>query len=56
MKLSANPGKPGSRPPLFSEHAEEILTELGYSRTQIDVLRGEGMVLWGASKSQGAAS
>ncbi len=56
VKLSANPGRPGNRPPLFSEHADEILTELGYSRPQIDVLRGEGMVLSGAAKGPGAAS
>ncbi|MCI4431774.1 MAG: CoA transferase [Burkholderiales bacterium] len=45
VKLSANPGKPGDRPPKFSEHADSILTELGHSRAQIDALRAEGAVL-----------
>ena len=45
VKLSANPGQPGNRPPRFSEHAEAILAELGYSRVQIDALCAEGAVL-----------
>ncbi|MFZ2651332.1 MAG: CoA transferase [Burkholderiaceae bacterium] len=45
VKLSSNPGRPGNRPPTFSEHAEPILTELGYSGAQIDTLRAEGAVL-----------
>jgi crotonobetainyl-CoA:carnitine CoA-transferase CaiB-like acyl-CoA transferase len=53
VKLSANPGRPGNRPPLFGEHADAILAELGYSRTQADVLRAEGMVLAGSGRSSG---
>jgi crotonobetainyl-CoA:carnitine CoA-transferase CaiB-like acyl-CoA transferase len=42
VKLSANPGRPGGRPPRLGEHAPEILAELGYTPTQIDALRAQG--------------
>jgi crotonobetainyl-CoA:carnitine CoA-transferase CaiB-like acyl-CoA transferase len=45
VKLAANPGAPGRRPPHFSEHAQDILAELGYSAAQIEALRTEGAVL-----------
>jgi formyl-CoA transferase len=38
--------KPGLRhaPPKFSQHAAEVLTEFGYSRSEIDCLLAEGVV------------
>ncbi len=45
VKLSANPGRPGHRPPRLGEHADEILTELGYDRAAIDALRSASVVV-----------
>jgi crotonobetainyl-CoA:carnitine CoA-transferase CaiB-like acyl-CoA transferase len=44
VKLSANPGRPGHRPPRLGEHSNAILTELGYGAAAIARLRGEGAV------------
>jgi crotonobetainyl-CoA:carnitine CoA-transferase CaiB-like acyl-CoA transferase len=38
--------KPGLRrtPPKFSEHAVEVLTEFGYSKSEVDGLVADGVV------------
>ena len=39
LKLSETPGRPGRRPPLFNEHAEEVLREAGCRQDEINELR-----------------
>jgi crotonobetainyl-CoA:carnitine CoA-transferase CaiB-like acyl-CoA transferase len=39
IKLSETPGKVRSLAPIFGEHTEEILLELGYNKSQINELR-----------------
>ena len=43
-KLSATPGEIRRMPPLLGEHTEEILSNLGYSKTQIDALEEKRIV------------
>jgi crotonobetainyl-CoA:carnitine CoA-transferase CaiB-like acyl-CoA transferase len=43
-KLSATPASIRSAPPLLGEHSAEVLAELGYSATEIDTLRTEGVI------------
>lgn len=42
--MSVNTPVPMVRPPLLGEHTEQVLTELGYSETEIDTLRAQGAV------------
>jgi crotonobetainyl-CoA:carnitine CoA-transferase CaiB-like acyl-CoA transferase len=44
IKLSDTPGKIRSAAPLPGQHTEEILTDLGYSKQQIDELLKEGAI------------
>ena len=51
LKMIANPIKlSGSKrthtvpPPLFGEHTNEILRDLGYSKKEIEQLRGKGVI------------
>lgn len=45
IKLSLTPGKVEKASPLLGEHTEEILNELlGFSKEEIDYLRGEGII------------
>ena len=44
IKLSATPGSARTRPPRFAEHTHAVLTEAGYSSTDIDNLIAEGAV------------
>ncbi|MCX6009403.1 MAG: CaiB/BaiF CoA-transferase family protein [Chloroflexi bacterium] len=39
IKLSETPGKVRSLAPIFGEHTEEILRELGYNKSRVDELR-----------------
>jgi crotonobetainyl-CoA:carnitine CoA-transferase CaiB-like acyl-CoA transferase len=43
-KLSVTPGEIKRMPPLLGEHTEEILSNLGYSKTQIDALEEKRIV------------
>ena len=45
IKLSDTPGKVRRLLILFGEHAEEILTGLGYRRRKIDGLRQTGLLV-----------
>jgi crotonobetainyl-CoA:carnitine CoA-transferase CaiB-like acyl-CoA transferase len=49
VKLSANPGRPGQRPPRLGEHAQAILAEHGYTPAQIAALRAEGAIATGSA-------
>jgi crotonobetainyl-CoA:carnitine CoA-transferase CaiB-like acyl-CoA transferase len=44
VKLSDTPGKIRNPPPLFGEHTEEILKDLGYSEEEIHALRVENVI------------
>jgi formyl-CoA transferase len=44
IKMSRTPGGTRRRPPLFSEHATEVLAEHGFSGTDVDKLRNEGVL------------
>ena len=43
IKLSDSPTEV-TRSPLLGEHTEEVLTQLGYGRAQIDALREERVI------------
>jgi len=38
IKMSGTPAKVGRRPPMLGEHTEEVLTEFGFSSTEIQAL------------------
>ena len=44
VKLHATPGEVRTRPPLLGEHNEEVLLELGYSKSEIEKLIADGTV------------
>jgi crotonobetainyl-CoA:carnitine CoA-transferase CaiB-like acyl-CoA transferase len=44
FRMSATPGTIRSRAPLLGEHTDPILTQLGYSRSEIDDLRARAIV------------
>jgi crotonobetainyl-CoA:carnitine CoA-transferase CaiB-like acyl-CoA transferase len=44
VRLSETPGEIRHRAPLLGEHTEEIMTSLGYDRTQIAVLKQKGVI------------
>ncbi|HTO42435.1 MAG TPA: CoA transferase [Rhizomicrobium sp.] len=44
VKLHATPGTVRSRPPVLGEHTDDVLTELGYSATEIAELKQSGAV------------
>jgi len=44
VRLSETPGQIRHRAPLLGEHTEAILTELGYGKTEIAVLKQKGVV------------
>ena len=44
VKLSKTPGKIKSPPPLLGEHTEEVLSDLGYSKQEIEELKKDGVV------------
>jgi len=43
IKMSDSPTHV-TRSPLLGEHTEEVLSQLGYSRSQIDALREERVI------------
>ena len=43
-RMSDNPMKMKSRPPLLGQHTDEVLAEYGYSKDEIAQLRGNGTV------------
>jgi len=47
IKLSETPGGIGRPAPLFGQHTREVLTEAGYSDTDIDTLAQSGAILCG---------
>lgn len=44
VRLSETPGRIRSRAPLLGEHTEAVMTELGYSKTEIAVLKQKGVI------------
>jgi glutaryl-CoA transferase len=44
VKLSDTPGEATTAPPLLGQHTEEVLRDLGYSTSQVAVLRKRGVV------------
>jgi crotonobetainyl-CoA:carnitine CoA-transferase CaiB-like acyl-CoA transferase len=44
VRLSETPGTLHLRAPLLGEHTDSILADLGYSPTQIEAFRAEGVV------------
>lgn len=44
VKFSESQIKIRSPPPLLGEHTNDVLGELGYSKEEIDELRGEGVI------------
>jgi CoA:oxalate CoA-transferase len=44
VKLSRSPGRVERRPPLHGEHTEEVLLECGLPRSEIEALRGDGVI------------
>jgi crotonobetainyl-CoA:carnitine CoA-transferase CaiB-like acyl-CoA transferase len=44
VKLHATPGEVRMRPPMLGEHNDEVLTELGYSKSEIAALKKSGVV------------
>jgi crotonobetainyl-CoA:carnitine CoA-transferase CaiB-like acyl-CoA transferase len=44
IKFSETPGKVERAAPLLGEHSREVLTQLGYSRAEIDALQREGAI------------
>jgi crotonobetainyl-CoA:carnitine CoA-transferase CaiB-like acyl-CoA transferase len=44
VKLSATPGRIRRRAPALGEHSREILTEAGFSKEEVKVLMGKGVV------------
>ena len=44
FKFSETPGEVRSPPPLRGQHSEEILSELGFRREEIEKLRREGAI------------
>ena len=54
--LHETPGAVTSPPPLFSEHARQILTEIGLSTDEIDALGSEGVVALDSTASRGTPS
>lgn len=45
IKLSRTPGRVKSAPPTLGQHTDEILRELGYTKTQIEKLRKQEVIL-----------
>ena len=43
-KLAATPGSIRRAPPLFGQHSDQILAELGYSASEIAALREDASV------------
>lgn len=56
VKLSETPGAVRSAGPLVGEHSRELLTELGYARTEIDALVEQGIVALGSEQAPDAES
>lgn len=49
--MSETPGSIKRPPPLLGQHTAEVMSQLGYSETQIDDLAGRGVVLLAESSS-----
>ncbi len=46
VHFSATPGRIAGPPPRLGEHSVSVLTELGYTRAEIDDLRARGVTTW----------
>ena len=46
IDFSETPGKIHGPPPLVGEHTREILEWLGYTGTEMDTLKADGVVYW----------
>jgi len=44
IKMSRTPGGTRAKPPTFGQHGEEVLTQFGYSETEIAQLKSDGIL------------
>ena len=44
IKFSESPGELRLAPPLLGQHNEEILSEIGYSETEIEKLKSDSII------------
>jgi crotonobetainyl-CoA:carnitine CoA-transferase CaiB-like acyl-CoA transferase len=54
VKLSETPGAISRTPPLFGQHTDDVLREIGVSDTELAQLRASGVINSGAAPDQAA--
>jgi crotonobetainyl-CoA:carnitine CoA-transferase CaiB-like acyl-CoA transferase len=54
VKLSETPGAIYRTPPLFGQHTDDVLREIGVSDTELAQLRASGVINSGAAPDQAA--
>ncbi|HEY7909971.1 MAG TPA: hypothetical protein VIC60_13900, partial [Thermomicrobiales bacterium] len=56
VKLSETPGTIYRIPPLFGQHTDEILREIGVTEAELEQLRASGVINSGAASARAAAT